>query len=39
MTYKQTLKVIRNPVKKAICILAMKYWKWFQKMTGVNNDK
>ena len=40
MTDKQTLKVIKNPVKKAICILAIRYWRWFQKKTiGVNNDR
>lgn len=39
ITDKQTLKVIKNPVKKAICILAMKYWRWFQKTIGVNNDR
>lgn len=39
MTDKQKLKVIKNPFKKAICILAMKYWRWFQKTIGVNNDR
>ena len=39
MTDKQTLKVIKNPFKKAICILAMKYWRWFQNKIGVNNDR
>ena len=38
MTDKQTLKVIKNPFKKAVCILAMKYWRWFQRTIGVNND-
>lgn len=33
------MTIIKNPFKKAICILAMKYWRWFQKMTGVNNDR
>ena len=36
MTDKQTLKVIKNPFKKAICILAMREWRWFQKKIGVN---
>ena len=35
MTDKQTLKVIKNPIKKAICILAMREWRWFQKKIGV----
>lgn len=39
MTDKQTLKVIKNPFKKAIYILAMGYWRWFQKKIGVNNDR
>lgn len=39
MTDKQTLKVIKNPFKKFICISAMKYWRWFQRTIGVNNDK
>ena len=39
MTDKQTLKVIKNPFKKAICILAMREWRWFQKKLGVNNDR
>lgn len=26
------LKVIKNPVKKSICILAMKCWRWLQKI-------
>lgn len=39
MTDRQTLKVIKNPIKKAICILAMREWRWFQKKIGVNNDR
>lgn len=39
MADKQTLKVIKNPVKKAMCILAMRYWRWLQKKIGVNNDR
>ena len=39
MTDKQTLKVIKNPFKKFICISAMKYWQWFQRTIGVNNDR
>ena len=31
MTDKKTLKTIKSPLKKAICILAMKHWKWLKK--------
>jgi hypothetical protein len=39
MTDKQTLKVIKNPFKKAICILAMRVWRWLKKLEEKLNDR
>jgi hypothetical protein len=39
MTDKQTLKTIKNPFKKAICILAMKCWRWLKKLEEKLNDR
>ena len=39
MTNKQTLKIIKDPIKKAICILAMKCWRWLKKLEEKLNDR